>query len=67
MNINRILKHPLLKSSVLYTISDAINNAVPFFILPVLGCYFFSNKMIEVLNKMVILMLEGNIRFYSFV
>jgi O-antigen/teichoic acid export membrane protein len=39
MNLDKFLKHPLLKSSIIYTVSDAINSAVPFFILPVLSFY----------------------------
>lgn len=33
------LKHPLLKSSLIYTFCDAINKAVPFIILPLLSYY----------------------------
>lgn len=35
--ISRILNHPLLKSSLIYTISDGINKSIPFFILPILS------------------------------
>lgn len=37
--ISKLLKHPLLKSSLIYTISDGINKSIPFFILPVLSHY----------------------------
>ena len=37
--IQKILKHPLLRSSLIYVITDSINKAVPFFILPVLSHY----------------------------
>lgn len=43
MNINRILKHPLLKSSLIYTLSDAINKAVPFLVLPILSYYLLPS------------------------
>jgi len=54
MNINRILRHPLLKSSLVYTISDAINKAVPFFILPILSYYLLPSDYGIVANYGVI-------------
>lgn len=36
---SRILKHPLFKGGMIYTISDAVNKAVPFLILPLLTFY----------------------------
>jgi|GEM_PF-140669 len=37
--IVKILSHPLFKTSFLYTFTDAINKATPFFILPILTHY----------------------------
>jgi O-antigen/teichoic acid export membrane protein len=39
MGVSRILKHPLFKGGIIYTITDAINKAVPFLILPLLTYY----------------------------
>jgi O-antigen/teichoic acid export membrane protein len=39
MKIKNIVKHDLFKSSLIYTICDATNKAVPFFILPILSHY----------------------------
>ncbi|MFV0220637.1 oligosaccharide flippase family protein [Empedobacter falsenii] len=39
MKLSKTLKHPLLKSSLIYTVCDAINKAVPFLILPLLSYY----------------------------
>lgn len=36
---SKILKHPLFKSSLVYTLCDAINKSVPFLILPLLSYY----------------------------
>jgi O-antigen/teichoic acid export membrane protein len=38
-NIRVLLNHSLFKSSVLYTVTDAINKAVPFLLLPLLTHY----------------------------
>jgi O-antigen/teichoic acid export membrane protein len=38
-NILRIAQHPLFKSSLVYTITDAINKAIPFLLLPILTHY----------------------------
>lgn len=43
MQLTRIFQHPLLKSSVIYTITDAINKSVPFLILPVLSYYLLPS------------------------
>ena len=59
MNINRILKHPLLKSSLVYTITDAINKAVPFFILPILSYYLLPSDYGIVANYNVLLSVFG--------
>src|SRR5690606_13245826 len=37
--VSKLLKHPLLKSSLIYTLCDAVNKAVPFLILPLLSYY----------------------------
>lgn len=55
MNISRILKHPLLKSSLIYTLSDAINKAVPFFILPILSYYLLPSDYGIVANYSVLM------------
>lgn len=39
MKLNEIFNHNLFKASLIYTISDAINKSVPFFILPILSYY----------------------------
>ena len=36
---NNILKHPLFQKSIVYTITDAINKAIPFLLLPFLTYY----------------------------
>lgn len=43
MNLGKILKHSLLKSSLIYVITDAINKAVPFLILPILSYYLLPS------------------------
>lgn len=55
MNINRVLRHPLLKSSLVYTMADAINKAVPFFILPILSYYLLPSDYGIVANYNVLL------------
>lgn len=37
--IKKVLQHPLLKKSFIYTVADAINKAIPFLILPFLTYY----------------------------
>ncbi|WP_418359189.1 lipopolysaccharide biosynthesis protein [Sphingobacterium detergens] len=37
--IGKFLRHPLFKSSLIYTVSDGINKSIPFFILPILSHY----------------------------
>lgn len=37
--IKKVLQHPLLKKSFIYTVADAINKAMPFLILPFLTYY----------------------------
>ena len=55
MNINKILKHPLLKSSLTYTACAAINKAVPFLILPILSYYLIPSDYGIVANFSVLL------------
>jgi O-antigen/teichoic acid export membrane protein len=43
VNLDKILKHSLLKSSLIYVITDAINKAVPFLILPILSYYLLPS------------------------
>jgi O-antigen/teichoic acid export membrane protein len=43
MNNNSILKHPLLKSGIVYILCDAVNKGVPFLILPVLSNYLLPS------------------------
>lgn len=38
-NFKRVFKHKLFESSVIYTLTDAVNKAVPFLLLPVLTRY----------------------------
>ncbi|VTQ07366.1 lipopolysaccharide biosynthesis protein [Sphingobacterium daejeonense] len=68
--INNILKHPLLKASLIYTICDAINKAVPFFILPILSHYLLPSDyglvanfgvLAGILNLLVLLTMDGAI------
>ena len=65
-----ILSHPLLKASFIYTICDAINKAVPFFILPVLSHYLLPSDyglvanfgvLAGILNLLVLLTMDGAI------
>ncbi|HEK22125.1 MULTISPECIES: lipopolysaccharide biosynthesis protein [unclassified Mucilaginibacter] len=35
----KIIKHPLFRASIVYTLTDAINKAIPFLLLPVLTYY----------------------------
>lgn len=43
MNIKTVVKHPLFKSSLIYAVSDGVNKAIPFFILPVLSYYLLPS------------------------
>lgn len=43
MHLSKITNHPLFKSSIIYAISDAINKAVPFIILPILSYYLLPS------------------------
>ncbi|MGE8377165.1 MAG: lipopolysaccharide biosynthesis protein [Sphingobacterium sp.] len=50
-----LFKHGLVKNSLIYTVSDAINKAVPFFILPVLSYYLVPADFGIVANFNVLL------------
>jgi O-antigen/teichoic acid export membrane protein len=39
LSSSNILKHPLFQKSILYTITDAVNKAIPFLLLPFLTYY----------------------------
>lgn len=41
--LKNILKHPLLKAGLIYTLCDAVNKAVPFLILPLLSFYLLPS------------------------
>lgn len=43
MKLGSLLTHPLFRSSLVYTICDAANKAVPFFILPLLSYYLLPS------------------------
>lgn len=55
MKIKSILSHSLFKSSFIYTICDAINKSVPFFILPVLSYYLLPADYGVIANFNVLL------------
>lgn len=58
MVLNRLKKlvaHPLLKSSLIYTLCDAINKAVPFLILPILSYYLTPGDYGIVANFTILL------------
>lgn len=53
--IENLKKHPLVKNSVLYVITDAVNKAVPFLILPLLTHYLLPEDYGKVANYNVYL------------
>lgn len=55
MRLLSFLEHPLLKSSIIYAVCDAINKAVPFFILPVLSYYLTPSDFGVITNFNVLL------------
>jgi O-antigen/teichoic acid export membrane protein len=73
----RIVTHPLLKASLIYSISDAINKAIPFLLLPVLTYYLSPNDFgittnynvyVNILGIFVSLSLNGalTVNYYKF-
>lgn len=76
MGLTRILKHPLLKSSLIYTLCEAINKAVPFLVLPLLSYYLTPgdygivanfNILLAVTTICIALSVEGviGVNFYK--
>lgn len=55
MGLKKIVNHSLFKSSLIYTVSNAINKAVPFLILPVLSYYLAPSDYGVVANFNVFL------------
>lgn len=55
MNLRFIFKHNLFRSSLIYTLCDAINKSVPFFILPILSHYLLPADYGIIANFNVIL------------
>ncbi len=55
MKLNKIVNHHLFKASLIYTVSDAINKSVPFFILPTLSYYILPSEYGIIANFNVIL------------
>jgi O-antigen/teichoic acid export membrane protein len=55
MKLNKIVNHNLFKASLIYTISDAINKSVPFFVLPILSYYILPADYGIIANFNVIL------------
>lgn len=55
MKISTILNHSLFKSSLIYTVCDAINKSVPFLILPILSYYLLPADYGIIANFNVIL------------
>jgi O-antigen/teichoic acid export membrane protein len=55
MKLIKIVNHNLFKASLIYTISDAINKSVPFFILPILSYYILPSEYGIIANFNVIL------------
>ncbi|MDM1352175.1 oligosaccharide flippase family protein [Myroides marinus] len=74
-SFKKLLKHPLLKSSLIYTLCDALNKAVPFLVLPLLSYYLTPgdygivanfNILLAVATICVALSVEGviGVNFY---
>lgn len=57
--VGKLLKHPLFKSSLIYTISDGINKSIPFFILPILSHYLLPSDYGIVANFGVLTSILG--------
>lgn len=55
MKIKAVLNHSLFRSSIIYTVCDAINKSVPFFILPILSYYLVPADYGIIANFNVIL------------
>lgn len=55
MKISSPFSHSLFKSSLIYTVCDAVNKSVPFFILPVLSYYLLPSDYGIIANFNVIL------------
>lgn len=53
--ITKLITHPLFKSGLVYTVSDAINKSVPFFLLPVLSYYLLPGDYGIIANFNVLL------------
>lgn len=74
--LQKLLKHPLLKSSLIYTLCDGLNKAVPFLVLPLLSYYLTPadygivanfNILLAVITILVALSVEGviGVNFYK--
>lgn len=55
MKISSLFSHSLFKSSLIYTVCDAVNKSVPFLILPVLSYYLLPSDYGIIANFNVIL------------
>ncbi|SEA62160.1 Membrane protein involved in the export of O-antigen and teichoic acid [Arachidicoccus rhizosphaerae] len=73
--INKFLKSSLFKSTLIYTVSDAINKAVPFFVLPILSYYLTPkdygivtnfNILVGILNILAALSIDGVISVHYY-
>lgn len=76
MILNKIFKHPLFKSSLIYTLCDALNKAVPFLVLPLLSYYLTPgdyglvanfNILLAIATILIALSVEGviSINYYK--
>lgn len=68
--INKLFKHPLLKSGLIYTITDGINKSIPFLMLPLLSHYLLPEDygivsnygvFIGVINLLIFCSIDGAI------
>ena len=75
--VRKLLRHPLVKSSLIYTLTDAANRAIPFFLLPVLTYYLVPadygiisnfNIVLSILFLLVGINMDGaiSVNFYKF-
>ena len=51
----KFIKHPLFKNTIVYTVTDCINKAIPFIALPVLTRFMSPSDYGMVANYLVLL------------
>jgi len=57
--VSKVLNHPLFKSGLIYTLTDAINKGIPFLLLPVLTYYLSPSDYGIISNFTVIISILG--------